>query len=667
MNKKVAPMRFTSTLSLAVALLATLPATSQLTTYTASGTAVSMGDGCMEMTSGTDGTSGAVWAHEALDLTQPFHLQAKLHFGSIDHGSEGMVLVLHTEGSNTSNTAYTDFPMSFGVEFDTRHDVELGDIPADHIAMINDGSFVHTESPGTNTAGPVAAFVDGSNLEDGEEHLVDIVWDPNGPEMKVYLDCEERLIGSVDLIDDIFMGERYVTWGFVADATNATNLPRVCLTGNATGTDTEIYACPESAVQLVAGGLDVTEYEWSPSNAVSDYTLQSPMYTGVMSNTLTVTYTNQCGLEITDVVEVVVEEVAVELVSEGNALNCLNGGVLTCEATSAFGTYLDYAWYLNNTLVSEDMNFDVTTPGSLELQVTYPSTSSLLCEDTFSMQVTVDTLRFEASAGLPGTLTCANPTLELLGSTANHSDAHVQWTTEEGAFDGPSDILNAYASAGGTYILTVTNAENGCSSLDSVVVSEDTEAPEITLGYIDGELDCNIPSVSMVGLEVFPQEYTPMYTWMNVQTGDMVSTDSNPEFEAEGTYTLSVEFLENGCTTTINQAAEVDSNADLLDLSEMVLPNVMTPDNNGNNDRFIPFVPGREDANVLTLLDEYHIQVYNRWGNLLFENNGQPLQWDGRANGALVDPGSYVVSVSYSATCGGEQAGELRTTLEVIR
>ena len=76
----------------------------------------------------------------------------------------------------------------------------------------------------------------------------------------------------------------------------------------------------------------------------------------------------------------------------------------------------------------------------------------------------------------------------------------------------------------------------------------------------------------------------------------------------------------------------------------MVLPNVITPDNNGNNDRFMPFVPGHEDKNVLTMLDTYQIQVYNRWGDVLFQNNGMPLQWDGRANGQVVDAGTYIVS-----------------------
>ena len=197
-------MRFSSTLSLTAALTLTVPVAAQLSTYSANGTAVSLGDGCVELTSGSNGDAGSLWANEVLDLTQPFHIQAKLNFGSIDHGAEGMVLVFHAEGSDSDGTAYSEFATSFGVEFDTRYQAENGDLEGDHIAMINDGSPVHVNSPGTNTAGPVAAFVGDGDLEDGEDHLVDVIWDPAGPEMRVHLDCEERLIGSIDLINDIF-------------------------------------------------------------------------------------------------------------------------------------------------------------------------------------------------------------------------------------------------------------------------------------------------------------------------------------------------------------------------------------------------------------------------------------------------------------------------------
>ena len=85
----------------------------------------------------------------------------------------------------------------------------------------------------------MAAFVDGGDLEDGEDHLVDIVWDP-ASEMRRVPRLQERLVASIDLMQDIFAGDPFVWWGFTAN-NGAFNVGRVCLTENATGTDTEIY------------------------------------------------------------------------------------------------------------------------------------------------------------------------------------------------------------------------------------------------------------------------------------------------------------------------------------------------------------------------------------------------------------------------------------------
>ena len=655
-------MRSSSTLLL---LFCSLSASAQWSTYSTLGAAQSSGENCIELTS--TGQSGSVWANEALDLTQPFHIQAKLNFGSVNHGAEGVVLVFHEEGSQNGAVAFEDFETSFGVEFDTRYQSEHGDLEVDHIAMITDGSLTHTNSGGTSTAGPVAAFLNEQELEDGNEHLVDVIWDPSGPEMSIQLDCEERLVASIDLIDDVFNGNQFVNWGFAAAGDNAVNIPHVCLEGNATGTDVEIYACPEAAVQLVAGGLDATDYMWTPNNAVSDPTLQSPMYTGVMGNNLSVTYTNQCGESVTEEVEIIIDEVHVDILSEGSALNCFNEGSLVCEASSSFGTYLDYAWYLNNEFIGDDMSVQMTSQGSLNLEVRYPGTTSLMCEDEFNMQVVIDTTHFYVDAGLPGTITCTNSSVELLGTASNHPSAEVLWSTTDGALDGPSQSTHSLASAGGNYTLMVTNTDNGCMSMDSVTIFEDITIPQVSVGEIFQDIHCDHPVVTLEGTTVSPQEYTPLYSWISASSGDVVSSELEPDFDEPGRYTLHVEFLENGCTTTLKQAALVEASDDVLDLSQLVLPNVITPDNNGSNDHFAPFVPGQEEVNVMRMMDEYHIQVFNRWGTLLFENDGQPLQWDGRANGSIVHAGTYVVHVSYLSTCTTEQTGQMRTMLEVIR
>ena len=639
----------------------------QATTFQHAGSESAPEDGCFELISSETETAGAVWAMEAIDLTQPFHLQAVVNFGTIDHGAEGVVLVFQGQGPDVVGQNFSDFDVSFGVEMDTRQQPELGDIDADHIALLTDGSYQHIESEGTLVAGPVSAFVDGSNLDDGEDHVMELVWNPNGPELTVHLDCVERMVASVDLVDDVFEGQPLVWWGFVADTTDAQNAERVCLQSNATGTDTEVYGCPESAVQLVAGGLNVEEYTWSPGNVVSNPTIGQPTYTGVAGETLTVTYANHCGEMITDQVNVIVKEVVANISSEQGALNCYNGGVLACEAETPFGNALDYTWTLNNVTIGNGPSVVLSEPGSLGLSVTYPGTTSLLCQDEDVMAVQFDTTSLEISAGLPGAITCNNASLELQGFISNNEVAIVEWATLDGTLEGVTNLPYATATSGGTYTMTVTHAENGCVSVDQVVVTEDIEQPEITIGYADGMLNCASPEVQVVSTEIYPEEYTPLLTWTHRESGQTVSNDLEPFMSEAGVYDLHVEFLENGCEATTLYSIEVESDSEVMDLSQMVLPNVITPDNNGNNDRFMPFIPG-EDVNVLTSLDEYHIQVFNRWGTLLFQNDGQPIQWDARANGALVDPGAYVVAVQYVANCGvEEQRGTLSTTLEVIR
>ena len=76
-------MRHLSTLPLAAALTFTVSASAQMTTYSTFGSAAALGDGCVELTTGPASNAGSVWSEERLDLTQPFHIQVSLNFGSI--------------------------------------------------------------------------------------------------------------------------------------------------------------------------------------------------------------------------------------------------------------------------------------------------------------------------------------------------------------------------------------------------------------------------------------------------------------------------------------------------------------------------------------------------------------------------------------------------------
>jgi len=64
------------------------------------------------------------------------------------------------------------------------------------------------------------------------------------------------------------------------------------------------------------------------------------------------------------------------------------------------------------------------------------------------------------------------------------------------------------------------------------------------------------------------------------------------------------------------------------------LPNVFTPNNDGANDLFLPF-PYR-------FIDRIEMQIFNRWGGLVFETNDPDINWDGtNISGKDVAEGAY--------------------------
>jgi gliding motility-associated-like protein len=73
---------------------------------------------------------------------------------------------------------------------------------------------------------------------------------------------------------------------------------------------------------------------------------------------------------------------------------------------------------------------------------------------------------------------------------------------------------------------------------------------------------------------------------------------------------------------------------------EIYIPNAIVPSDNINN-IFKPVMAfvGREN---------YLMQIYNRFGQLIFENNNPEIGWDGKFDGKIVPTGAYVYLIYYS-------------------
>ena len=99
------------------------------------------------------------------------------------------------------------------------------------------------------------------------------------------------------------------------------------------------------------------------------------------------------------------------------------------------------------------------------------------------------------------------------------------------------------------------------------------------------------------------------------------------------TYVLDV-YDVNGCKGSDQIIIDVDKNRNIY------LPNVFSPDGNGINDEFHPFVgAGVKQINSL--------QIFDRWGELVFatkefDPDDRTSWWDGRYRNKKVNPGVYV-------------------------
>jgi len=125
------------------------------------------------------------------------------------------------------------------------------------------------------------------------------------------------------------------------------------------------------------------------------------------------------------------------------------------------------------------------------------------------------------------------------------------------------------------------------------------------------------------------------YSWVFPGASPANSTSVNPGevcFTVKGDYPVTLS-TEKGCP--IDTALVTVSN----DLDRF--PNAFTPDGDGTNDIFKPL--------VYCPVEEYRMQVFNRWGEQVFESFEVNVGWDGTFNGEQAPVDVYVYRVQYYA------------------
>ncbi|HOS48933.1 MAG TPA: S8 family serine peptidase, partial [Bacteroidia bacterium] len=313
-----------------------------------------------------------------------------------------------------------------------------------------------------------------------------------------------------------------------------------CTTPNANAGADMVINCNSSTVTL--NGSSATSgvtYSWTGPGIVSGANTASPVVNAAGTYTLTV---NNSGCTATDQAIVTVNTTAPGAnAGADQTITCSNSTVTLSGSSSTSG--VNYSWSGPGILSGNNTaTATANATGSYTLTVSNPANG---CSSTDNVFVSINTSAPSVDAGADQTLTCANTTVTLSGSSLT-SGVDYSWSGP-GIVSG-NNSATATADATGSYTLTVTNPVNGCSSSDEVSVGSNYSAPTADAGPSNA-ITCSILEVTLSGSTT---TQGGSFAWTTSGTGNIVSgaNTATPIVNGLGVYTLTVTDPNSGCTAS---------------------------------------------------------------------------------------------------------------------
>ncbi|MEM6964021.1 MAG: choice-of-anchor L domain-containing protein [Bacteroidota bacterium] len=249
-------------------------------------------------------------------------------------------------------------------------------------------------------------------------------------------------------------------------------------------------------------------------------------------------------------------------------LNCYNEVVTLNGSTPSTSTSLTYLWTTQDGSIlsgENTLNPEVDGEGIYELLITDVATG---CTSLDQVTITEDQEEPIADAGPTFELNCTQAFATLDGSSSSVGANFIyQWTTQDGNIVSGENTLNPDVNMAGEYELTVTNLVNGCSEVQSVVITEDIDLPTADAG-IAGELTCVLTTLTLnannssTGAE-FEYQWTTLDG--NIAMGE---NTLSPEIDDPGTYVLVVTNTSNSCSATAEITVEEDVEEPIADAGD---------------------------------------------------------------------------------------------------
>ncbi|NDB35141.1 MAG: hypothetical protein EB023_07295, partial [Flavobacteriia bacterium] len=413
--------------------------------------------------------------------------------------------------------------------------------------------------------------------------------------------------------------------------------PALPLTVGSVVTNVTCFGLTDGAIDVTPlGGTAPFTYFWTTGQTTQDIN-NVPPGTYVVA----ITDANNCVASA----QIIVTQPAAALTGSisQNPITCygVNDGQLTASGAGGTAPY-NYVWTPTGQTGSIS---SLLGPGNYFVTITDANGCTAVVNDVLTSPAP-----FIASFTVSDNIVCIPSTVTFTNGSVG-AFSSVLWTLSNGTSFTSNQFSTTFNTIGCVDVtLLLTNA-NGCTA-DTTITNAVCVVPGPTASFTTVT-----PEIDFITGELEFVNTSQNYTGSIWQFGDGNSSIVDNPLHTYPPYTVGnynvslVVYDANGCTDTVTGV--VESN----DVVRLTVPNAFTPNGDGLNDVFTPIISN------LTLVKYYKFEVYNRWGQIVYESDDPGAGWDGKYKGKLAQFGTYSWKVSYDVTDQGSTNANGHVTL----
>lgn len=294
-----------------------------------------------------------------------------------------------------------------------------------------------------------------------------------------------------------------------------------------------------------------------------------------------------------------------------NKSSISDGTIATAGYTWSFG---DGA----NSVMKDPVHY-YGTGGTKNVQLKVTSSSG--CTDSVSKALNTIYAQPKATIAVANTAGCVNENFNFSGTAqaANGNITAYHWAAANKTYN-TQNITAAFSTAANYPVSFYFTDEKGCNSDTASQLIQINSYPSVadmpTLFVLEGG---SIKLQPVVTGTVIDLVWSPA---LYLDSPNVMTPTSTPLKQI--TYTLEVTG-QGDCMVTKSVTVKV--------LEAPFVPNVFSPNGDGINDTWI--------IEHLSSYPECTVEVFDRYGAMVFYSRGYPKAWDGKYNGKILLPGTY--------------------------